>query len=174
MIVVSSASRCPSLFGTTPLTQCQLTGPPSSILVKDINERIVSVRGYERNNEKSEKGDKSEFRIVEEKDVNFVDGMKKGKALMVEGYKFVYKSTRQLKDGSVVKYYSCIEEKCGVRCRLLFNTEGVRVKAEVRSCHEHATKECSISSQVLREVINRFLKSPSGWSDNSPVLYGLL
>ena len=64
---INESSRCPSLFGTTPLTQCQLTGPPSSILVKDINERIVSVRGYERNIEKSEKGDKSEFRIIEER-----------------------------------------------------------------------------------------------------------
>ena len=64
---INESSRCPSLFGTTPLTQCQLTGPTSSTLVKDINERIVSVRGYERNIEKSEKGDKSEFRIIEER-----------------------------------------------------------------------------------------------------------
>ena len=93
---------------------------------------------------------------------------------MVEGYKFVYKSMRQLKDGSVVKYYSCIEEKCDVRCRLLYNTEGVRIKTEVRSCHEHATKEYPISSQAMREVINGLLDSPSGWSDNSSMLYGLL
>ena len=46
-------------------------------MVSDINESIVSVRGYERNNEKSEKRDKGELRIVEEKDINIVDGMKK-------------------------------------------------------------------------------------------------
>lgn len=48
-------SSHPSLFGTTPLTQCQLTRPISSTLVKDINESVVGVRGYERNIEKSEK-----------------------------------------------------------------------------------------------------------------------
>ena len=115
---INESSRCPSLFGTTPLTQCQLTGPPSSTLVKDINESIVSVRGYERNNEKSEKGDKSEFRIVEETDVNFVDGMKKGKALMVEGYKFVYKSTRQLKDVVLLNTTAALRKSavCVVDC----------------------------------------------------------
>ena len=56
----------------------------------------------------------------------------------------------------------------------MYNTEGVLVKAGVRSCHEHATKEYTISSQALREVINRFLMSPSGWSNNSSMLYGLL
>ena len=109
--------------------------------------------------------ERNKFLGVNLSDVTFTDGEKTGNVLMIQGYKFRYKSKRQSGDG-FVKYYSCAGN-CGVRCRLFYNSKGVLVNADARSQHNHPTHVCSTSPQTMKKVLNRILDSPCGWADNS-------
>ena len=147
----------------------ELDTNPSHNVTTNVSECFDRNVSYEKRLKEKER---NKFLGVNLSDVTFTDGEKTGCVLMIHGYKFRYKSKRQLGDGSV-KYYSCAGN-CGVRCRLFYNSKGVLVKADVRSQHNHPTHVCTTSPQTMKKVLNRILDSPCGWADNSTKLYGLM
>ena len=95
----------------------------TSHILTEFDEKIG-----DNSNSRNGKGKYEPINLVR---VSFVEGQKRGSAVIVDGFKFRYVNKRKLAE-NVVKYYRC-KKKCGVFCHLFFDNNGCLVKAE-KSC----------------------------------------
>ena len=124
----SSPAQAPPSF-SNPAQTAPL--PPYHAQKTDHILTEFDVKVGEKSNSRCGRG---KYEHIDPVRVSFVEGQKRGNAVMVDGFKFRYVNKRMLAE-HVVKYYRC-EKKCGVFCHLFFDHNGCFVKAE-KSCSQH-------------------------------------